>query len=70
MADDAASELRRQLGDVKILDGLSAANSRKLLALMTDARAHQQAALEKALEGALSHIPMLLRGPVRKVLGL
>jgi len=70
MADDAASELRRQLGDVKILDGLSAANSRKLLALMTDARAQQQAALEKALEGALSHIPMLLRGPVRKVLGL
>ena len=31
-------------------------------------RKRQQALLAGALEGALAHIPLLLRGPVRKIL--
>lgn len=39
-----------------------------LAALLEDAGARQQQAMETALEDALSYVPALLRGSVRRVL--
>ncbi len=36
---------------------------------LRDARHHQAAELQAAGEKALGHIPRLLRGPIRKVMG-
>lgn len=42
------------------------------VAFLTDAlrktRKRQQSQLQKAMEAALGHIPLLLRGPVKKIL--
>ncbi len=40
-----------------------------LAAAIRDARRRQAAALQTAGDQALSHIPRLLRGPIRKALG-
>jgi hypothetical protein len=40
----------------------------QLAAALAGAKARQRAALEQSTEAALGHIPMLLRGAVRKVL--
>ncbi len=50
------------------LTGLSRAEAEKLLAALAAAKLRQRAALEASTEAALSHVPMLLRGAVRKVL--
>lgn len=52
----------------KGLESLSKAQLEKLTAAYTAAKLHQHAALQDSTEAALSHIPMLLRGAVRKVL--
>jgi len=50
------------------LNGLNKSQTDQLAAALASATARQRAALEQSTEAALSHIPMLLRGAVRKVL--
>ncbi len=50
------------------LDRLSKPQLDQLAAALGTAKTRQRAALEQSTEAALSHIPMLLRGAVRKVL--
>ncbi|MES2683714.1 MAG: hypothetical protein V4650_09375 [Pseudomonadota bacterium] len=50
------------------LEGLSKPQLEKLAAALDSAKLKQRAALESSTEAALSHVPMLLRGAVRKVL--
>jgi len=50
------------------LAGLSKGQAEQLLVALATAKSRQGVALEAATEAALSHVPMLLRGAVRKVL--
>lgn len=50
------------------LERLSTPQLEKLAAAFATAKQHQRAALQDSTEAALSHVPMLLRGAVRKVL--
>ncbi|MDP9140570.1 MAG: hypothetical protein M3O62_07255 [Pseudomonadota bacterium] len=62
--------LQRELGGGALpdLSALSAVEQDKLAGLVQNARRTQKAQLAAAMESALSHIPMLLRGAVRKIL--
>lgn len=71
MTDDVRTALRRRLGDdVRALDELSDEAVAALGAAFDDARRRQGRALSAASEEALGHLPLLLRGAVRKVLGV
>lgn len=50
------------------LEGLKKPELEKLAAALAAAKTRQRKALEGSAEAALSHVPMLLRGAVRKVL--
>ena len=50
------------------LKSLSKPQLEQLVLALETAKGKQRAALEVSTEAALSHIPMLLRGAVRKVL--
>ncbi|MDO9453601.1 MAG: hypothetical protein Q7J29_12170 [Stagnimonas sp.] len=50
------------------LEGLSKPQLEKLASTFAAAKVQQRAALADSTEAALSHVPMLLRGAVRKVL--
>ncbi len=50
------------------LEGLSKPQLEKLAVVFAAAKTQQRAALLASTEAALSHVPMLLRGAVRKVL--
>ena len=50
------------------IDGLSAADAARLVALILDATDRQARALDDAIDGGMGHIPRLLRGPVKAVL--
>jgi hypothetical protein len=65
-----AGALQKELGGVALPDlaALSAADQDQLVALIQSARRAQKTQLAAAMESALSHIPMLLRGAVRKIL--
>lgn len=69
-AKESASDLlAAALGaPVNGLTGLKQAEVEKLLAALAAAKQRQRAALQNSTEAALSHVPMLLRGAVRKVL--
>lgn len=41
-----------------------------LIAALRAARTRQRNQLDQALTQALEHVPLLMRGPVRKILGL
>lgn len=41
----------------------------QLATALRDARRRQSAALAAAADGAFNHIPRLLRGPIRKIVG-
>jgi hypothetical protein len=72
MSKDAAFRaLRQQLSGSPPagLRALSEAELEDLAAAIADARHRQAAALDQAGERALSRIPRILRGPVRKVTG-
>ncbi len=62
--------LQSELGGAALPDisALSAADQDRLVSLIQGARRAQKAQLAEAMESALSHIPMLLRGAVRKIL--
>jgi hypothetical protein len=57
---NAPDALRDELSDDELAD---------LAAAVADARHRQAAALADAGDRALSHIPRLLRGPVKRVVG-
>jgi hypothetical protein len=70
MTPDAKRELRAELGAAppKGLDALSDAEVSDLAAALRSSQERQSAALAKAMEDALRHVPRLLRGPVRKMM--
>ncbi|HEY2316741.1 MAG TPA: hypothetical protein VGH67_00455 [Solirubrobacteraceae bacterium] len=71
MPDDAFSALRAQLGETApdALRALTEEELRDLGAAIADARHRQAAALAEAGDRALGHIPRLLRGPIKRVVG-
>lgn len=71
MPDDAYSALRAQLGDSApdSLRTLSDPELRDLSDALADARHRQAAALAEAGDRALGHIPRLLRGPIKRIVG-
>ncbi|WP_293372865.1 hypothetical protein [Nevskia sp.] len=52
------------------LDTLEPAELAKLATLLTEAKQRQKAQVDIALTESLSHVPLLLRGAVRKILDL
>ena len=71
MGKDAFQALREQVGD-PLPDGvrqLRPEELRDLADAVHDARRRQAKALGEAGDRALSHIPRLLRGPVRRIVG-
>ncbi len=50
--------------------GLDAADRQQLQRLIADAQAQQERSLQQATDTALKHVPALLRGPIRRILGL
>ncbi len=52
------------------LEQLSAANQKKLAADLAAAHQAHDAFLKQSMDNALEHIPRLLRGTVKKILGL
>jgi hypothetical protein len=69
--DDAYTALCAQLRGT-VPDGLRELSDDELAdlaAALRDARHRQAAALADAGERALSHIPRLLRGPIKRVVG-
>ena len=71
MGTDAYDALREQVGDPlpEGVRALAPAELRDLAGAVHDARRRQARALAEAGERALSHIPRLLRGPVRRIVG-
>jgi len=59
-------ELKKELGRLTPgLEKLSAAQQKQLVALLQEARHHQQQVLNRAMADTLHHIPAILRGPIR-----
>ncbi len=52
------------------LEQLSTANQKKLAADLATAHEAHDAFLKESMDNALEHIPRLLRGTVKKILGL
>ncbi|HET9103622.1 MAG TPA: hypothetical protein VFN55_09735 [Solirubrobacteraceae bacterium] len=71
MADGGFPALRRALGGSapEGLRALADDDLDHLAAAILDARRRQGRALAEAGERSLSHIPRLLRGPIRKLVG-
>jgi hypothetical protein len=72
MDEDATRLLRDELGG-ELPAGLGALDDREvrdLAGALRDARTRQSAALAAATRQMLGHVPWLLRGPVRRVLGV
>ncbi|HET8977449.1 MAG TPA: hypothetical protein VFN87_04775 [Solirubrobacteraceae bacterium] len=63
--------LRARLGDgaPDALSQLSDAELRHFAATLDDARHRQARAIAEAGDRALHHIPRLLRGPIRRIVG-
>lgn len=64
--------LRRELGSAPpaAFETLTAQDGDRLAEALKAARLRQQAELDQALTRALEYVPALMRGPVRKILGL
>ncbi len=70
---DASLEALRSALDRKPpagLDTLEPAELAKLATLLTEAKQRQKSQVDAALTESLSHVPLLLRGAVRKILDL
>ena len=68
MAATPLEELRARLGNIPSgLAQLEPSEQMHLLAALTHAREAQQADNAAALDKALTHIPVLLRGTVRRI---
>ncbi len=70
MSEKQLAALSKELGGKSLPDlaALSPAEIDSLTQSVRRARRAQQEQLQRAFESALGHIPMLLRGPVRKIL--
>lgn len=64
--------LARELGGdpPEAFHGLPREAQQALIAALRAARSRQKNQLDQALTQALEHVPMLMRGPVRKILGV
>lgn len=64
--------LARELGTdlPEAFDALSKSELAALTAAMRAARSRQKNQLDGALSKALEHVPALMRGPIRRILGL
>ncbi|PPE71927.1 hypothetical protein C3942_21175 [Solimonas fluminis] len=65
-----AESLGRPSSEFQALASLPPAQIDLLSNAVAQTQQRQREALAKAIEDALGHIPMLLRGPVKKVLGI
>ena len=68
MATKGAEALRKELG-TPAPKALSSAEAADLVEAIRTARERQSAELRVSINSAYDHIPWLMRGPVRKVLG-
>jgi hypothetical protein len=69
---DPVADLKRELR-AEVPPAIAALPETEVAALagmLGDARERQRAALERALDEGLGFVPRLLRGPVKKALGL
>lgn len=68
----AWQDLQRELGEgaagLPALDKLSESDLRKLAEIYRASRLRQRQTLNQAMEDALGHVPLLLRGAVRKIM--
>lgn len=69
MTRPAVAEVERELrcGTIVGLDDLTDADLTRLLGQIRMAKQRQEQDLKRAFEETLSHLPALLRGPVRKL---
>ncbi|AXQ29482.1 hypothetical protein D0B54_12620 [Solimonas sp. K1W22B-7] len=65
-----AETLDRPAAEFQAFAALQPAQLDLLAESILQTQQRQREALAKAIEDALGHIPMLLRGPVKKVLGI
>lgn len=72
MARADVEGLARELGGdpPEAFNLLSSQAHQALIAALRAARSRQRNQLDQALTQALQHVPVLMRGPVRKILGL
>ena len=70
MSEKQLAALSKELGGKSLPDlaALSAAEIESFTESLRRARRNQEEQLKRAFDGALRHIPLLLRGPVRKIL--
>lgn len=71
MANKKADELRRKLkpgAGLEFLDGLDEPTLTLLGKGLDDARKREHESLDQAIEGSMTMIPLLLRGPLKKIL--
>lgn len=70
MSEKQLAALSRELGGnaPSGLSALSAAEIDSITESLRRARRTQEEQLKRAFDSALGHIPLLLRGPVRKIL--
>lgn len=70
MSEKQLAALSKELGGKALPDlaALSPAEIDSITQSVRRARRTQQEQLQRAFESALGHIPMLLRGPIRKIL--
>lgn len=70
MTADAKAELRLELGELAAIERLTQDQATALKAAVSGARERQGRDLAAARDEALGHIPALLRGSVRRALGV
>lgn len=70
MKSKARTELLRQMPGLsqKHLAPLSEEAVKDLSALFAESRSHQRQALDAAIEKSMRHVPLLLRGPLKRIL--
>ncbi len=70
MSEKQLAALSKELGGKSLPDlaALSAAEIESFTESLRRARRAQEEQLKRAFDSALGHIPLLLRGPVRKIL--
>lgn len=64
-----AAELRMSVEELQPFAALDTDHQERLLMAIQEAKRKQHDSLEVAVDGAMQHIPRLLRGPVLRILG-
>ena len=72
MSQPSWQDLKQELGDggkqLPPLDKLNDKQLKALIEIFREGKQHQRTSLNAAMESALGHVPMLLRGAVRKIM--